>query len=141
MSQFQSLYIYTYMYIIWDSKWVFNVQYVLFVEVSLLTTCTCILMTAGNACVLKPSELSVATSNLLRELVPLYLDQVRSTWTCTCTLYNVYKVHVHESETGIPYLYTLNFLGYRNTHHTVHVQYMYIHMYMYMQMSVFLHLE
>jgi acyl-CoA reductase-like NAD-dependent aldehyde dehydrogenase len=30
---------------------------------------------AGNACVLKPSELSVATSNLLKELVPLYLDQ------------------------------------------------------------------
>ena len=72
-------------------------MYVLFVEVSLLTTCTCILMTAGNACVLKPSELSVATSNLLKELVPLYLDQVRS--TCTWTLYNVYKVH--ESETGI----------------------------------------
>ncbi|CAI8018448.1 Aldehyde dehydrogenase family 3 member A2, partial [Geodia barretti] len=30
---------------------------------------------AGNACVLKPSELSVATSNLMSELVPQYLDK------------------------------------------------------------------
>ncbi|CAI8018449.1 Aldehyde dehydrogenase family 3 member B1 [Geodia barretti] len=33
---------------------------------------------AGNACVLKPSELSVATSNLMSELVPQYLDKVSS---------------------------------------------------------------
>ena len=30
----------------------------------------------GNACIIKPSELSVATSNLIAELVPKYLDQV-----------------------------------------------------------------
>ena len=31
---------------------------------------------AGNACVIKPSELAVASSNLLAELIPRYLDNV-----------------------------------------------------------------
>ncbi len=32
---------------------------------------------AGNACVLKLSEIAVATSNLLAELIPSYLDKVK----------------------------------------------------------------
>ena len=34
---------------------------------------------AGNACVIKPSELTVASSNLLAELIPRYLDNVNVT--------------------------------------------------------------
>lgn len=34
------------------------------------------IITIGNACVLKPSEFSVATSNLFTELIPNYLDKV-----------------------------------------------------------------
>ena len=41
-----------------------------------LSLCVCVRVCAGNACVLKPSELSVATSNLFKELVPNYLDKV-----------------------------------------------------------------
>ena len=42
--------------------------------------CVCVVLClpTGNACVLKPSELSVATSNLMSELVPQYLDKVSS---------------------------------------------------------------
>ena len=43
---------------------------------SQLTYSTIFIMTAGNACVLKPSEISVATSNLFNELIPQYLDKV-----------------------------------------------------------------
>ncbi len=36
---------------------------------------------AGNACVLKLSEIAVATSNLLAELIPSYLDKVKDVHT------------------------------------------------------------
>ena len=35
----------------------------------------------GNSCVMKISELAVATSNLLVDLIPKYLDQVMYTYT------------------------------------------------------------
>lgn len=38
---------------------------------------------AGNCVVIKPSEVSTATSKLIAELIPKYLDQV-------CTLYFAY---------------------------------------------------
>ena len=50
--------------------WLFWIE-----RVFVAPTYTCI-MTAGNACVLKPSEVSVATSNLVKELIPQYLDKV-----------------------------------------------------------------
>ena len=50
-----------------------DVQHIIFLSLSLSV---CVRVCAGNACVLKPSELSVATSNLFKELVPNYLDKV-----------------------------------------------------------------
>ena len=35
-----------------------------------------IVVHVGNSCVMKCSEMAVATSNLLAELIPKYLDQV-----------------------------------------------------------------
>ena len=63
-------------------------MYVLFIDRHPYLT---ILITVGNGCVLKPSELSVATSNLLKELIPLYLDQVK------CTLYGLWYMCVCET--------------------------------------------
>ena len=48
---------------------------------------------AGNAVLMKPSEVAVATSNLFAEHLPRYLDQVSEVVDCKLLLF-LYKVRV-----------------------------------------------
>ena len=51
-----------------------------------------ILILIGNSCVLKPSEISLHTSNMFNELIPLYFDKVRTLYlhdSCTCTIHSL----------------------------------------------------